>query len=192
MRNVARVYLVGMAADGGVYDGMSTHEMTLLLGNEVLTVEGVLYADSDEDALACAWEEHVERLAQEGEEEGVTLGKVTDEEADALYAGRLCGSDEDEDGVEIVQVATATGWQLSVEGECMAEVVGNADAGTWSTAHASGTYEACAEWTGKRMVRFNMADGTVGDIVQAGEDCFKEAWLWGLGRYASVDVDAEG
>ena len=62
-------------------------------------------------------------------------------------------------------------------------MTGNANAGTWSTATASGTYEAFDEWTGKRMVRFKLADGTVADVVEAGEDCFKTAWLWGLGRH---------
>lgn len=180
MRDADTVYLVG-TAEFGAHNGMTTVTMRLLRGNEVLEVDDVLYVEADAESLAAAWDEHMDMMEEDGELEGVRLHEVSDEEAEELYALRM-GDDEDEDGVEIVQEATATGWRLAVEGEGVAEVVGNADAGTWSTEHASGTYEAFDDCDGKRMMRFKMADGTVADVVRADEDCFKTAWLWGLGR----------
>jgi hypothetical protein len=168
-----------------VLNGATLSKMMLLRGNEVLEVSGVEYVE--QDGLGYAWEDNVDMMR--AGEAGIVLRAVTDAEADALYAARL-GEQCDEGEASwhgamsaIVQEATATGWRLTVAYEDAAEVTGNADAGTWSTATASGTYEAFDEWTGKRMVRFKLADGTVADVVEAGEDCFKTAWLWGLGRH---------
>ncbi len=88
MRDAQKVYLVGFDADGGSYNGMSTSEMMLLKGNQLLTVEGVLYIDADEGSMESAWEEHMDMLA-DGSVEGVTLDQVTDEEADELYGLRV-------------------------------------------------------------------------------------------------------
>lgn len=180
MRNAETVYLVG-TEDFGAYNGMTTVTMRLLRGNEVLEVDDVLYVEADEAALAAAWEEHTDMLALDAID-GVRLLAVTDKEAEELY-GRRMGDDEDEDELEIVQVATATGWRLTVEGEGTVEIVGDMRTGTWRTEHASGTYEAFVDWDDRRMMRFVMADGTVADVVRADEDCFMNAWLWGLGRH---------
>jgi len=99
MRDAQKVYLVGFDADGGSYNGMSTSEMVLLKGNQLLTVEGVLYVDTDEGSIEGAWEEHMLMLA-DGDEEGITLENVSDEEADELYEMRVAPDsyeDEDED-----------------------------------------------------------------------------------------------
>lgn len=179
MRNAETVYLVG-TDEFGAYNGSTTVTMRLLRGNEVLEVDDVLYLEADEESLAEAWEENVDMMEEVGE--GVRLYAVTDAEADALYERRM-GDDEDEDGAEVVQEETATGWRLTTEGEDAAEVTGDWQAGTWRTAHASGTYEAFVDWEDRRWMRFRMANGTVADVLPADEDCFKAAWLWGLGRH---------
>ena len=98
MRDAQKVYLVGFDADGGSYNGMSTSEMVLLKGNQLLTVEGVLYVDPDEGSMEGAWEEHMLLLADD-DEGGITLENVSDEEADELYEMRVVPDfyeDEDE------------------------------------------------------------------------------------------------
>ena len=144
----------------------------MLKGNEVLEVDDVLYVEADEESLAAAWDEHADMMAEDGELEGVRLLAVTDEEADGLYERRM-GDDEDE-GEEIDEQETATGWRLTREKDgSTVDIVGNWTAGTWSSARGTGTYER----HGDDMV-FKEADGTVLDVVNADEECWAKAWLF--------------
>lgn len=100
MRDAELVYLVGMD-DCGFFENAttfgSTVTMRLLKGNEVLEVDDVLIAETDEESLASMWNEHMDMLDEDGELEGVCLYAVTDAEADALYARRM-GEEEEMEG----------------------------------------------------------------------------------------------